>query len=285
MIFNNNLAAIHAYLCADGYVIKNPETQKHKYYYIGLRNTSQVLLEDFQQKFEEQFGLKPIITNEGRCKIQNKSIYYSLTKEFSYYSKNWQMPELSNEQLKYWLRAYFDCESWVFLEHRKNRHIGLDSINLSGIKHIQDSLKRFGIESKMKEVKHRNIYRLLIYGKENLIKFQKEINFLHPQKNEKLKRVINNYVDYNWNFPINNNDELRALISDKARIGKNRIRFNSITKNNLNELSKILLNNFKIESKIYDPWVNGLGNKYYQLIIHKKEQIDKFKEIFTKTHF
>ncbi len=270
---------MHAYLCADGYVIKNPETQKHKYYYIGLRNTNQVLLEDFQKRFEEQFGLKPIITNEGRCKIQNKEIYSFLTKDFSYYSKEWRLPQLSEQNLRFWLRAFFDCEGWVFLKHRQNRHIGLDSINLQGLKQIQESLKQVGIESKMKEVKNRNIYRLLIYGKENLIKFKKKINFLHPQKNEKLKKVVSDFVDYNWNFPINNN-QLKPFISSQARIGKNRIRFNSIIKDNLKKLSIILLNNFKIESKVYGPWVNGLGNKYYQLIIHKKEQIDKFKETF-----
>jgi len=28
MRFDENLIIVHAYLCADGYVIKNPETQK-----------------------------------------------------------------------------------------------------------------------------------------------------------------------------------------------------------------------------------------------------------------
>ena len=74
MNFNKNLAAVHGYLCADGYVIRNPPNQRHKYYYIGFRNTNKILLKDFQAKFQAFFGLKPIITNEGRCKIQNKDI-------------------------------------------------------------------------------------------------------------------------------------------------------------------------------------------------------------------
>ena len=89
MKFDKDLASIHAYLCSDGYVVKNPETQKHKYYYIGLRNTNNVLLEDFQRKFHEKFGVKPIITNEGRCKIQSKEIYNILTKKITYYSDRW----------------------------------------------------------------------------------------------------------------------------------------------------------------------------------------------------
>ncbi len=278
MLFNENLSAIHAYLCADGYVIKNPETQKHKYYYIGLRNTNIILLEDFQKKFENEFNLKPRMGKDGRCVIQNKEIYYSLTKNFSYYSKDWKMPILSKENLKYWLGAYFDCEAWVSLEERKSRLIGLDSINLKGLEQIKESLEIFEIPSKMKKVKNRNIFRLFIYGKENLIKFQKDIGFLHPKKKEKLKSAINSYVNYNWIFP-DDKEKLRNFILEKAKISEKRIRFYSIIKENLEKLSKILFNQFEIESKIYGPWVNGLGNKYYQLIIHKKKEIKKFKQL------
>ena len=99
MKFTNNLAAIHGYLCGDGYVIRNPLTQSHKYYHIGFRNTNMVLLRDFQSKFFSEFGIKPIITNDGRCKIQNKKIYYILTKDFSYYSYEWELPKLSKINL------------------------------------------------------------------------------------------------------------------------------------------------------------------------------------------
>ena len=58
MKFDKNLAAIHAYLCSDGYVIKNPRTQKHKYYYIGFRNTNLILLKDFQKKFNDYFSFE-----------------------------------------------------------------------------------------------------------------------------------------------------------------------------------------------------------------------------------
>ncbi|MDO8553837.1 MAG: hypothetical protein Q7S22_03455 [Candidatus Micrarchaeota archaeon] len=110
MKFNEDLAAIHAYLCADGYVIKNPPSQKHKYYYIGLRNTNSVLLKDFQKRFFRFFGVSPIITKDGRAKLQNKRIYEILTKDYAYYSANWDFPKLKKALLKFWLRAYFDCD-------------------------------------------------------------------------------------------------------------------------------------------------------------------------------
>ena len=121
MLFNKNLSAIHAYLCADGYVIKNPENQKHKYYYIGLRNNNIILLKDFQEKAKQEFKVNPIITNEGICKIQNKKLYYILTKHFSYYSSEWKLPNLNKENLKYWLRAFFDCEAWIIVKKAKKQ--------------------------------------------------------------------------------------------------------------------------------------------------------------------
>lgn len=194
MKFDENLAAIHAYLCGDGYVIKNPDTQKHKYYYIGLRNTNEVLLKDFQQKFKAVFGITPIITNEGRCKIQNKEIYYILTKDFSYYSYEWKMPELSREDAKSWLRAFFDCEGWVENQPRKSRLIGLECCNHSGILQIKDELQKLGIASQLVKKKDRTIWRLTICGKENILKYQQEIDFFHPQKKQKLEEALASYV-------------------------------------------------------------------------------------------
>src|SRR4030042_12082 len=181
MKFNQDLASIHSYLCADGYVIRNPETQKHKYYYIGLRNTNDVLLKDFQDKFEKVFGIKPIITNDGRCKIQNKDIFFQLTKDFSYYSDKWVMPRLSLEELKCWLRSYFDCDAWVSIQKAKSRAIGLESINKFGLEQIKNSLSKFGIKtSEVKKRKNRKIWSIHICGKDDILKFKESIGFLHP---------------------------------------------------------------------------------------------------------
>lgn len=197
MEFDENLAAIHAYLCGDGYVIKNPDTQKHKYYYIGLRNTNEVLLKDFQQKFKAVFGITPIITNEGRCKIQNKEIYTILTKEFSYYSYEWKFPILSKENEKYWLRAFFDCEGWVENQPRKSRLIGLDCCNEAGLIQVKEALLRQGINSQIKKKSNRTIWRLTICGKENILQYRQEIGFLHPQKKQKLEEALASYLAIN----------------------------------------------------------------------------------------
>ncbi|MBT3835722.1 hypothetical protein HOD05_03320 [Candidatus Woesearchaeota archaeon] len=194
MKFDPNLSAIHGYLCSDGYVIKNPETQKHKYYHIGFRNFNQTLLEDYQKRFEKVFGLKPHLTNEGRCRIQNKDIYFKLTKNYSYYSYEWEFPKISVKNSKYWLRSFFDAEAWVENYPRKSRLIGLDCCNEKGLFQIQEALMKLNIKSSIKKRKGRTIWRITICGKENLKIFQKQVNFLHPSKKKKLQEALNSYV-------------------------------------------------------------------------------------------
>ena len=263
--FDKNLAAIHGYLCSDGYVIKNPETQKHKYYYIGLRNFEETLLKDFQQKFTQVFGIIPIITNDGRCKIQNKEIYTFLTKDYSYYSYEWKLPKLNKENLRYWLRAFFDSEGWVENQPGKSRLIGADCCNESGLASIKIELSRLNIASTIHKRAGRILWRLNICGLDNLKMFQKQINFIHPQKSQKLNEAINSYKDYTWKIPRSKKELLR-FIHQKGKIRLNRCQLQifSIKLHNLSRLKKAL-NNYNITCKVFGPWRNKSGSKYYCL--------------------
>ncbi len=274
MKFNKNLASIHAYLCADGYVIKNPESQKHKYYHIGLRNTNIGLLMDFERKFYSVFGVKPHLTNDGRCRIQNKDIYGVLTKDFSFYSNEWRVPKLSEDNLRSWLRSFFDCEAWVYVKKCQDRHIGLDSINKLGIHQIKEALGRLGINSKIKEIRKRDIFRLYIYGKDNLIRFYEWVGFLHDKKNNKLKEAIASYVTYKWDFK-----DVGDIIKKKAKLKKNSntIRYTSKLKSNLVTLRGILKTKYRVDSKIYKR-MNGQGIKYYELAIYGKQNINRLTD-------
>ncbi len=272
MFNSKDFASIHAYLCADGYVIKNPSTQEHKYYRIGLRNTNKVLLKDFQNKFFKVFKKKPRLIIRQRCEIGSKEIYYKLINKYSsFYSREWSVPKLSKEIIKSWLRSFFDCESWVVCRKAIDRHIGLDSVNNKGLIDVKRMLLLFKIRSKIKTINNRNIYRLHIFGKDNLLKFQREIGFLHPDKKRKLEDVVKSYVYYVWKF-----NDLKRLIKIRARIKKPYfIRITSCKKYNIETMSKILKLKYNINSKIYQS-KNGLGNLYYFLMIHKKSEVIKF---------
>jgi len=196
MKLNEDFASVHAYLCADGYVIRNPKSQTHKYYRIGLRNKNQKILEDFQHKFKKVFGIKPTITKDkDRCKIESKEIFFKLTEKASFYSNEWTLPKLSKNELKSWLRSYFDCDGWIeFKKSKYVRTIGLESVNKNGLEQIQFALfKIFKIKSSVRPRKRRNIWRLTICGKDDLKHFQNEINFFHPEKRKRLLNALNSY--------------------------------------------------------------------------------------------
>jgi len=280
MKLDENLVAVHAYLCGDGYVIQNPKMQKKKYYMIGFRNTNFVLLKDFQNKFEKTFGKKPYITNEGRCRIGSKDIYKKLTENFgSFYSYYWVFPKLSDRFSRIWLRAFFDCEGWVVCKSHQSRCIGLDCVNKEGIYKIKKALENIGIMCKIRSRNTRNIFSLGIFGKENLIKFRDEINFLHPLKKNKLDEVIKDFVNYNWEFPIRKNelkDFIKNIFRDKAKVKRGSwvVRIVSNKEKNLIQLQKKLDNLFNVESRV-NVNKNGIGTVYYEMSINKKEEIRK----------
>jgi len=279
MKLDKNLAVVHAYLCADGYVIKNPETQKHKYYRVGFRNTNLILLKDFQEKFEKVFRIKPRLVEGQRCEIGSREIYEKLTKEFgSFYSWEWRMPELNKELIKIWLRAYFDCEGWVFCKTHQNRHIGADCVNERGLNQIIKALNDIEIKTIKKYNKKRNIYRILIYGKKNLNGFYKKIGFLHPDKKEKLKEVLSDFMVYIWNFPEDKEKCKRFILNilkEKIKIKKpHYARIISKEEYNLEELNKWARYFYDIEGKV-NRGINGLGTVYYELNINKKSEIQK----------
>jgi len=194
MKFTEDLAAIHAYLCADGYVVKNPKTQKHKYYHIGLRNTNETLLKDFQKRFYNYFRIKPHIYRKERCRIGSKQLFEQLTKDYSYYSYEWTLPKLSKNHLNHWLRAFFDCEGWVECQKAKSRLIGLESVNHEGLAAIKTALAIFDINSTIKNRKGRTTKRLTICGLDNLKRFHATIGFLHPKKRKKLDEALASYT-------------------------------------------------------------------------------------------
>ena len=209
----------------------------------------------------------------------SKEIYELLTRQFgSFYSHEWRMPNLNVELSKVWIRAYFDCEAWVTCEKRKNRNIGLDSVNKRRIHQIAISLARFGIKTKIKYRKKRKIYRLYIFGKENLMLFSKFIGFFHPTKRKKLDVVLNDFVCYGWKFPeeeVECKKFIGGLLMTRLRVRNKRyLRITSKEEQNLLKLKRLMLKFYGVECLFYKR-INGLGTIYYEININKKSEMDK----------
>ena len=274
----NNLAVIHAYLCADGYVIKNSEKSFYKYYMIGFRNTNLILLEDFQKKFQSAFDIKVHLEPGERCRLGSKKIYTFLVNTYgSFYSHHWELPQLEENELRKWLRAYFDCDGWVFCRSRQNRHIGLDSVNEKGIYQIKQALASLGIVSSVRKRSTRPIFSLIIYGKQNLFLFSQLIGFLHPEKKEKLQLVLDDFVSYLWQFPVKEKAlkvYVKNILLEKAKIKPSQgiVRLCSSREENISRLQKELKTLYGLHS-LYSKRINGLGTIYYELCVNKKSDV------------
>jgi len=277
MNFNSDLAAIHAYLCADGYVTINPESRKIKYYKIGLRNKNLGLLTDFQNRFLKHFGVMPHLYPGERCELGSKKINTYLTNRFgSFYSYEWKMPENLNVGLKkIWIRTYFDCEGWVFCKRKQNRHLGADCVNEKALNQVKRELESLGIKIIKKVVKNGKMFRILIYGKENLMKFQSEINFNHPEKRLKLQEVVSDFVNYKWVIK-ENPQSIRELMLEKAKIKKPYVtRIVSKEEENLIILKNYLNSLFGVDYIKINKRINGLGTIYFELSINKRDEVKK----------
>lgn len=259
-------AAVHAYLCADGYVIKNPRRQKHKYYRVGFRNTNKTLLMDFQIRFQNVYGIRPT-KGVDRMEVWSKEIVVSLLSKESFYSREWKMPSIRRRNTRFWLRAFFDCEAWVELQPYKSRAIRVDSANPTGLKRIREQLSMLGITTQITERKNRDIKRLNICGKENLKRYNSLIGFLHPDKKALLEKAVSSYKTYKWKIP-KTRQELLKFVKARGRKSDKRkqVRFNSIIRKNLVELQQAF-KSIEVNSKLSKPLKSGTGSIYYCLSV------------------
>lgn len=278
-----SLAALHGYLSGDGYVIRNPPTQKQKYYIIGFRNTCKELLLDFQEQFENVFLEIPTISKDtDRCSKGSRLLYEFFTERFgSFHSREWSLPKMSKECRRIWLRAFFDCEGWVLNIPSKNRHIGLDSVNHKELRRIAQMLmKDFDIETKLHKNPKRETLRLLIYGKENITQYKKQIGFLHPQKKKLLDEALASFDPWRWHFPSTESElrpYLENILKKKLKFDKNKAEIFSREENLIN-VNKALQTVLSIQGKIHET-KNGLGTTYYYLAIYGKENLERLREL------
>ncbi|GEM_PF-914731 len=290
---SEELAALHGYLCADGY-LSISQVPRRVRYVAALRNTEIVLLNDFNSKFKAVFGVFPKISKQiDLSKLCNKRICLLLKKEFgSFHCREWSFPDyvFTTKNFKAsWLRAVFDCEGWAVCKKGIDRHIGIEMANPEGIQKIKSLLAEFGIVAGFKIKKRGKIFRLNIFGKENLQKFSNQIGFLHPKKRVALQAALDSYVVYNWEFPEEEaalkefifqklNGKSRDIFS-KLSSSPKRVRICSCVRANLLTMHGKLKTVFGIDSNVSRECLNSIGTVYFELSINKKEAMAKLQKL------
>ncbi len=154
------------------------------------------LLKVFSSAMKEYYNKDPNVKNLSKhylARIFSKTICDDLLSECSLGTYNWTFPFnicKDFECKKEWLKAFFDCESYV----GKNR-ISLGSVNSIGLNQVKEQLLYFGINSKIYEYQPKNkkwskTFILVISGRQSLCNYSLHIGFNHQVKSEKLKTLI-----------------------------------------------------------------------------------------------
>lgn len=204
-------ARIIGYISADGYISKKLHNKKIIYYgpkikigytkanryYIAFYNKDKKVINKFISDFYKVYKVK-LKYNLKKIEVKTTSIeiYKDLIKYTKYGSRKWKIPSkiLANKNFKReWLKVFCDCEAHIDNYKKYHKLVIISSVNKKGLQKIQNKiLKDFKINSYINGP-YEGCFRLKIAGKDNLIKFRKEIGFYHPSKIKKLNKVISKY--------------------------------------------------------------------------------------------
>ena len=197
------LAKLHSYVSSDGTIVtwkcKDIHGSKLRTR-IKLRtkfyNIEEALINDFIDTIKFLYPKVKSIRyypKRSEVEIRNHTISKDILNFGKVWSRNWEFPKnLTQKQKVLWIRAFADCEGTV-QNSNYDRFIAMDSVNLKGLKDVLKELKKLGINGNFYNIKGGSSYRIKIFRKDNLQKFNKLIGFLHPIKQEKLSLAIKSY--------------------------------------------------------------------------------------------
>jgi len=158
------------------------------------------------QYSRQLFNLNPTIyegknTNALRFNLYSKELFHLITQRFKISagrkSKKVLIPQKildsRPEILKACIRGLYDAEGCVFFDKRKLYkkpyvRIELHMHNLQILKQVSKILSLFEIENTLGSFKDN--LRVVVYGKEQVKKFVKEVGFSNPKHLSKLKSLI-----------------------------------------------------------------------------------------------
>jgi intein-encoded DNA endonuclease-like protein len=184
------------FVAGDGNIyIGSKKTNRH--YLLRFFPDHSSLIKPFKNAIMNIYNKKPKVRklkNYFCITIDSKTVVLDLLRYAKFGKLNWNVPKIATTKrnAREWLRAFFDCEAYV-----NRAYIRVHSINLKGLKQVKNLLAHFDIRSKIYEYRPKNKkwnanYQLMIFRKEDRIKFLREIGFNHAIKLKKLKYFLKN---------------------------------------------------------------------------------------------
>ena len=177
--------------------------RKKTNYFIKYESNNLAELKQFANDLKKVYGLRPKFTTHRSginprkflkvVYVRSKLAYEDLQKYGPFASREWRVPscikEASRRIQAEFLRIFFEDEGTVNV---KGKEVRLYSINKVGLEEIRKMLRNFRIIAKIRGGfgQKRNVYAIIIRGKDNLSLFKKFIGFRSKRKNKKLEKII-----------------------------------------------------------------------------------------------
>lgn len=157
------------------------------------------LIKPFCEAFDKVYNKKPKVKelqNHYFLYVDSKIVVQDIINSAKFGVLNWKIPHemlYNEENKKEWLKAFFDCESYV-----GEKYVRLQTVNKIGMKQIKELLKEFGITANsyeyMPKNKNWNLNHILIIGKKYMRKrYLNKIGFNHTLKLNRLKKTLKIY--------------------------------------------------------------------------------------------
>jgi len=197
---NDTLCKILGYHITDGCY----ELNRGKKTGIQFWNNDEKLIMDYKNAVDFYFKVKAGITkrkNQFAVRVISKKVVEEILKISPLLMEKgdkkripYNILQLSNENIKYLLRALYDGDGSVIPQNRNGCRISFVSQNKELEEQMSDLLLRFGIQSSI--FKDKNVWRLDISGQDNLSKFLLNISFLSEKKKQRLKQYLEKEKTY-----------------------------------------------------------------------------------------
>ncbi len=191
-------ARLFGYLAGDGNILIGNRISNFHHtvrFYPDHKSMIKPFCEAFVKVYNKLPKIKKLNTHYF-LSVDSKVIVRDIIDNAKFGILNWEVPFnilINKNNKKEWLRAFFDCESYVGKEHIK-----IQCVNKKGIKQIKQLLSEFSIKSNMYSYipknKNWNINYILIIGKKEMRKkYLNTIGFNHQLKLAKLKKTLKIY--------------------------------------------------------------------------------------------
>lgn len=200
---NSSLMKVIAHILGDGGITVDKKGGKYRAFYT---NTEMILINSFKEDIHKIFGELNVYSRirAGRASevwlpTTVGSMFYNIM-NYELLNQRKRVPEFvfrikDNGLLGSFLQALYDDEGFIYPQKRM---ICIAQKSELLIQDIQKVVSLIGIRSNhilIHRSKNRTtMYYFTITGKENILKFNDLIGFMHPIKKKKLKILVNKYI-------------------------------------------------------------------------------------------